>query len=270
MTTPTSTEGPTTTGKVFGQIAKIMAEVGHIGKDRKNSAQGYNFRGIDDCYNALHPILSKHGVFCVPEVQEQSREERQTKSGTTMIYTVLTVKFTFYADDGSSFSAITVGEASDSGDKSSNKAMSAAQKYAFMQVFAIPTQGDNDTENHSPEFAPRSKPVPQAAEADRNEHASSTSQTKKEASHLGSVQTTKTVAKVSAAGDYVCMFGKFYKHRIADIPLDQLASYADYLRKGVAQSESQGQGIREDVLEFIEAAEAFMSQGVDTREAGLR
>ena len=35
----------------------------------------------------------------------------------------------------------------DSGDKSSNKAMSAAQKYAFLQVFCIPTEEPKDTEN---------------------------------------------------------------------------------------------------------------------------
>jgi hypothetical protein len=39
-----------------------------------------------------------------------------------------------------------IGEAMDSGDKSSNKAMSAAYKYAAFQAFCIPTEGDNDAD----------------------------------------------------------------------------------------------------------------------------
>ena len=48
----------------------------------------------------------------------------------------------------------TFGEAMDSGDKATNKAMSAAYKYAALQAFAIPTEGDNDTENHTHEIQP--------------------------------------------------------------------------------------------------------------------
>lgn len=35
----------------------------------------------------------------------------------------------------------------DSGDKASNKAMSAAYKYAAIQTFCIPTEGDNDADS---------------------------------------------------------------------------------------------------------------------------
>ena len=47
----------------------------------------------------------------------------------------------------------------DSGDKATNKAMSAAYKYAALQTFCIPTEGDNDADAtthevkaHTPEF----------------------------------------------------------------------------------------------------------------------
>jgi hypothetical protein len=143
-----------TEGKqIFDLIPKVMKEIGAVGKDRKNPQQNYSFRGIDDFYNAVQPALCRHGVFIVPTVIEQNRQDRQTKSGTNMIYTVLTVKHVFYAPDGSSIEAVTVGEAMDSGDKSANKAMSAAMKYALIEVFSIPTEGDNDTENNSPEVA---------------------------------------------------------------------------------------------------------------------
>lgn len=130
-------------------IPKIMAEIGHIGKDRKNEAQKYQFRGIDDLYNACQSALIKHGVFCVPTVLESHREERKSNSGTNLLYTILTVKYTFYAQDGSSIEAITVAEGMDTGDKSAYKAMSGAQKYALLQVFAIPTEEAKDAENDS-------------------------------------------------------------------------------------------------------------------------
>jgi hypothetical protein len=40
----------------------------------------------------------------------------------------------------------------DSGDKATNKAMSAAYKYMAFQTFAIPTEGDNDADNHTHEI----------------------------------------------------------------------------------------------------------------------
>jgi hypothetical protein len=136
-------------------IPQAMAKVGAIAKGRKNQQQGYSFRGIDDAYAAFQPVFAELGIFVVPTVQNITREERQTKSGGALIYTTLTVKHTFYASDGSNLECVTVGEAMDSGDKSSNKAMSAAMKYALLEVFCVPTEEDNDTENHSHEVAPK-------------------------------------------------------------------------------------------------------------------
>lgn len=145
---------------IIEQLAKIMADVEAIGKDRKNQQQGYNFRGIDDMYNDLHKHFAKHKVIPVPSVISSQKEERTNKNGTLLIYTTLQMKFTFYATDGSSVEAITEGEAMDSGDKSSNKAMSSAYKYALIQVLMIPTEEEKDTEAQSPQPLP--KPHPQA------------------------------------------------------------------------------------------------------------
>lgn len=148
-------------GKIYSLIPKIMAEVGAIEKTRENKqGSGYMFRGIDDVYFALQPLLAKYLVFFTPTVLSAEREERQSKSGGLLIYTVLRVQFEFFADDGSSVKATTMGEAMDSGDKSSNKAHSAALKVAALEVFCIPTEGDNDTENHSPEPLPRASGGP--------------------------------------------------------------------------------------------------------------
>lgn len=148
-----------TAGKIFQQIPKVMAEMDAVAKNSKNTTQNFTFRGIDAIYNELHARLAKHAVFTAPEVIEFSREERQTKSGGVMTYTIAKIRFRFYADDGSSFETVMIGEGSDSGDKSANKAMAIAHKYAFLQVFAIPTEDDKDPDGVSHELAPRQGPV---------------------------------------------------------------------------------------------------------------
>ena len=136
--------------KIYGAISAIMKEVGAISKSKKNQQQGFMYRGIDDVMNALQPALINHGVFVTPEILEQTREERTSKQGGNLIYSVCKIKYTFYADDGSSVSATTIGEGMDSGDKATNKAMAIALKYAFFQVFCIPTEEmkDPDSEVH--------------------------------------------------------------------------------------------------------------------------
>ena len=135
---------------IYQTINEVMAEVGAIGKTSKNAQQGFMFRGIDSVMNALYPAFTKHHLFIVPEILEQTREERTTKSGSALIYSICKVKYTFYSEDGSSVEAVVIGEGMDSGDKATNKAMSIAFKYACFQVFCIPTEemADPDQESH--------------------------------------------------------------------------------------------------------------------------
>ena len=136
--------------KIYSAIAAAMGEIGAIGKNKRNAQQGFQYRGIDDVMNALYPILSKHGLFLAPEVLEHTREERTTKSGGNLIYSILKIRYTLYADDGSSVSAVVIGEGMDSADKSSNKAMSVAMKYAMFQLFCIPTEEMIDPDGETP------------------------------------------------------------------------------------------------------------------------
>ena len=147
----------TTTKKIYEAIPAIMDEIGHIGKDRRNQQQGFMFRGIDQVMNTMKPLLAKHGVFVVPEVIDRQREERTTKSGSNLIYSILTVRYHFCASDGSEVVATTVGEGMDSADKASNKAMAIAFKYACFQVFCIPTEeiAKDDPDNYSQEESVR-------------------------------------------------------------------------------------------------------------------
>lgn len=141
---------------IFETINAVMAEIGAIGKDSQNKQQGFLYRGIDAVMNALNPAFIKHKLFVTPEVISQKREERVTEKGKNLIYSILLVKYTFYAEDGSSVFVIVPGEGMDSGDKASNKAMSSAFKYACFQVFCIATEEMKDPDAETP---PPSTPV---------------------------------------------------------------------------------------------------------------
>jgi hypothetical protein len=134
---------------VYQCIAAVAADIAKegIAKVQRNAQQGYNFRGIDAVYNSLAPLLARHGLVIIPRCVARTVTERQTKSGGALFYTTVEAEFDFVsADDCSKVTARTFGEAMDSGDKSTNKAMSAAYKYAAFQTFCIPTEGDNDAD----------------------------------------------------------------------------------------------------------------------------
>ena len=136
---------------IYESITKIMEEIPAIGKDQTNKTQGFKYRGIDDVMNTLQPLLSKNKVFIVPQILEQTREERTTNKGGNLIYSICKIKYIFYAEDGSYIEAVTVGEGMDSGDKATNKAMAIAMKYALFQVFCIPTEEMKDPDGETPE-----------------------------------------------------------------------------------------------------------------------
>jgi hypothetical protein len=150
--------------KVYEAIAKVQGELAKVGiaKEGTNSAQNYKFRGIDQVYGALSPLLSKHGLCIIPRIVSREMHERVTikewqgsKKESVLFYVTVHAEFDFVsAEDGSKHTAATFGEAMDSGDKATNKAMSAAYKYAAFMTFAIPTEGDNDADATTHDVAP--------------------------------------------------------------------------------------------------------------------
>ena len=115
-------------GNIYECMGAIMRDMVAIGKDSTNRDQGFKYRSIDAIYNALQPLLAKHGVFTVSEVLDKTRHERTTSKGTVLAFTCLRMKYTFFAQDGSSVSCVVEGEGMDAGDKSSNKAMAVAHR----------------------------------------------------------------------------------------------------------------------------------------------
>jgi len=146
------------TQEVYKAIAAITRALGRAGisKDRKNLQQGYNYRGIDEIYNALSSELAAANLCIIPRVMAREVVERVSAKGSALFYVTIHAEYDIVsAVDGSCHTASAYGEAMDSGDKATNKAMSAAYKYMAMQLFCIPTEGDNDADASTHEVQAR-------------------------------------------------------------------------------------------------------------------
>ena len=146
--------------KVYESIRLVTAAMSAngIGKGRKNTQQGYNFRGIDDVLNALSAELVAANLAILPRVIDRTVAERATKNGGALFYVTVKVDFDFvHTGDGSKHTVTTYGEAMDSADKATNKAMSAAFKYMALLSFCIPTEGTPDADYDTPEIRARNE-----------------------------------------------------------------------------------------------------------------
>jgi len=148
--------------QIFKSMQAINKEIEAIQKGRSGDGINYNFRGIDDMMNSLHPLMAKHGVVTVPKVIDRkadyfdkTKEYQGRVSTTRWTQVVLTVEWRFTAEDGSELIVGPVcGEGLDNSDKATNKAMSAAFKYALMQTFMVPTEDVAEGDAESPENGP--------------------------------------------------------------------------------------------------------------------
>lgn len=141
---------------VYAAIAEVTAKLSKtgIGKDQVNTFDKYKFRGIDDVYNAVARHLADAKLCMIPRVVSRQVTERESQKGGALFYVVVEVDYDIVsAVDGSTHTAHVIGEAMDRGDKATNKAMSAAFKYLCLQLFCIPTEGDNDADAQTHEVA---------------------------------------------------------------------------------------------------------------------
>lgn len=152
--------------EVYKSIAAVQGALAKegISKDRTNQQQGFKYRGIDDVYAALSPLLAENNLCILPRIISKDVVERQNSKGTALFYTTVDAEFDLVsAVDGSRHTVRSYGEAMDSGDKSIGKAMSYAYKAMAFMTFAIPTEGDNDPDANSHEVQPKyNKPTQNA------------------------------------------------------------------------------------------------------------
>ncbi len=144
-----------------------MRDINPVGKEGWNEMQRFKFRKIDDFIDSLHPAMVKNGVILIPrKIKYEKRSIEVTRSsGKTGIDThvELDMEYDLYAaEDGSK---LTVGpfpgEAIDSGDKATTKALTAAYKYFLIETFIFPLVDmvDADSESHDVKSVTPNQPI---------------------------------------------------------------------------------------------------------------
>jgi len=139
---------------VYQAISNVTAELARtgIGKTKRNAAQGFSYRGVDDVMQAMSWALPRCGLTMTPRVVGLTERSAASKSGGTIYTVILDVEWDLVSVvDGSRCIVRVPGEAMDSGDKATTKALSASYKYACVLAFSIPLEGIEDAEAHSPE-----------------------------------------------------------------------------------------------------------------------
>jgi hypothetical protein len=150
--------------KIYSALAKAKKDVDAIGKNRKNAAQGYNFRGIDDAMDALAPLLADHGLTIVCDaINHLSSEAIISKGGGNGWRVVNNYSFRIYAEDGSFIQGQADGEAIDYGDKCTTKAQSVALREFLFKTFMVPFHTVDDIEEASHDISKVEKPATVAA-----------------------------------------------------------------------------------------------------------
>lgn len=147
MTATTNDETPQP--GVVRALAAVMEEVRGVGKDGYHDAPGakFKFRGIDAVVNAVGPALRKHHVVVTPQLVSVDRRDVQTSGGKASRETCVVVRYVWTGPDGSTLESVVPGEAMDSGDKGTAKAMSVAFRIALLQALCLPTD-DADPDTH--------------------------------------------------------------------------------------------------------------------------
>ncbi len=147
---------------------QVMTDIGAVAKGGYNAHQKFNFRSIDDVVAAVYPALVSNGVTVIPTVaQMQSGDREGTNSRgepTITRWATVVVQFTVTGPAGDSFVGSVPGEASDTGDKAMNKAMSFAAKDFFFKGAWLPVaQGDGDADHTEQRPARSTAQVAQAS-----------------------------------------------------------------------------------------------------------
>lgn len=133
-------------------LADAMGRVRAVGKLGQNREQGYSFKKIDDFMTAANEAMAAAGVHQVPTVLQRIVDDSHTtRGGAINRFVDMEVRFRFYGPAGDYVDAVVWGEARDAADKATNKALTAAQKYALMYVLMVPTSEIRDADSDDPQ-----------------------------------------------------------------------------------------------------------------------
>ena len=116
---------------IYSKILAVQEEIGAIGKNRTADDNAFAFRGIEDIINAISPQFKKHRIFMTTDVLSC----QNSVAGKCIV----NVKFTFFAEDGSSIHSTVCGEGFSKTNKETTIALSIAHRIALTQTFSIST-----------------------------------------------------------------------------------------------------------------------------------
>jgi hypothetical protein len=155
---------------VFEAVSAAMGDVRAVGKDSKNTSQGqgFMFRGIDAVMDAVGPAFRRHGVVVVPRKIKAIEYTTVTVGAkqTVMASVRLQMVYRWFGPLGDHYDTEVPGEAFDSGDKGTAKAMSVAYRTLLIQALTLPT-GDRDPESDSYDRFGHDSSAEQAADIGR-------------------------------------------------------------------------------------------------------
>ena len=143
---------------VYEAVNYVMQQVGYVQKEKAGGLQ-YTFAGEPALIRAIRPHMVKVGLFVYPSSMiELTADPFTSKHGSTINVSKLAAIYCFHhAPSDTKFFVSVIGKGMDTGDKDSNKAMTAAFKYALRQTLMIET-GDDPDKTSSEEFEQDEKP----------------------------------------------------------------------------------------------------------------
>lgn len=132
---------------VYQALAWVQSEINAVGKTTKQGGPKWAFRGIDDVYNALHPLLGQAGLMISGQAETFHTEDHYWSRGSERqkveSKAVMMIRFRVFASDGSklpkSLCPLVPAEGIDSSDKGVGKAWSYGYKTAISSLFSLPT-----------------------------------------------------------------------------------------------------------------------------------
>lgn len=140
---------------------RVMVDVQNVPKADKmtEGPARYSYRGIDRVLNAVGPALRRHGVAVIPVEVDATFEAGRTKAGGSMRAWNVIVRYEIRGPAGDSMPGAAAGEAFDTSDKGTTKALTIALRNFYINALALPT-GDKRLDPEAQHIERGEQPLP--------------------------------------------------------------------------------------------------------------
>jgi hypothetical protein len=147
-------------------IATKLSQVGKaigwgVPKDGRNQSQNYDYTSAANVRMCVAPQLAARHIAVSSVIEVLSQDHPVSKSGAAQHRVMLRATLTFVdGDSGETLSVQGIGCGMDSGDKAPMKAMTAAEKYAYVSAFTLAMGEDPEVDaEHDRDNAPIGAPL---------------------------------------------------------------------------------------------------------------